>query len=75
LAVPEGALETGNELASKNATEHMDGKKELVVGFNPKGVIEREPTGGNDTALLDHKVRGTSRVEGIGLVGKRRQVQ
>ena len=55
LAVPEGALETGNELAPKNATEHTNRKKEPIVGFNPKRVIERQPTGGNDT--MDMRVK------------------
>jgi hypothetical protein len=31
LAVTEGTLETGNKLATKDATEHPDGKKERVV--------------------------------------------
>jgi hypothetical protein len=31
LAFLEGPLETGNELATKNATEHFDGKKEPIA--------------------------------------------
>ena len=45
----EGRLETGDELAAKNAAAHPAGKKEPVVGFNPKGGLERPPPGGHDT--------------------------
>ena len=31
LAFLEGLLETGNELATKDATEHMDGKKKPIA--------------------------------------------
>jgi hypothetical protein len=56
LAVPEGALETSNELAAKNATEHPDGKKEPVGRCNPQGVIGRQSTGRNDTVDMRMKL-------------------
>ncbi len=31
LAVLEGLLETGDELATEDATEHVDGEKELIA--------------------------------------------
>ena len=40
-AVAKGALESRNKLAAKDATEHLDGKKEGVASFDPVGVIER----------------------------------
>src|SRR5450759_1488045 len=49
LVVLESALETGDELAAKDTTEHADGEKEPRVGSNPVGVIERQPTGRDDT--------------------------
>ena len=43
--VLESALQCGDELAAKDATEHLDGKKEIVAWFDPVGVIGRQPTG------------------------------
>ena len=43
--VPESALECGDELAAKDATEHLDGKKEIIAWFDPVRVIGRQPTG------------------------------
>jgi|SRR5271155_1464006 hypothetical protein len=45
LAVLKGALERFVELAAKDATEHLDGKKEIVAWFDPAGVIGRQSTG------------------------------
>jgi len=45
LAVPKGTLECFVELAAKDATEHLDGKKEIVAWLDPAGVIGRQPTG------------------------------
>src|SRR5208337_4699406 len=49
LLVLEGELETGDELATKHATQHRAGKKEARAGWNPVGVIQRQPTGSDDT--------------------------
>ena len=49
LAMLKGQLESGNELAAKHLPEHGNGEKEARVRWNPAGVIEREPTGGDDT--------------------------
>src|SRR6266581_3934826 len=49
LAVFEGRLESGNELATKHTPEYLDGEKEARTGANPAGVIERESAGGHDT--------------------------
>ena len=35
LAVAKGALESGNKLAVKDATEHLDGKKEVIACLDP----------------------------------------
>ena len=48
-AVLESTPQTGDELAAKDTTEHMDGEKEVRAGSDPAGVIEGEPTGGDDT--------------------------
>src|SRR5438876_186417 len=45
LAVAKGALESRNKLATKDATEHLDGKKEGVASFDPVGVISGESAG------------------------------
>ena len=45
LAVVKDALERFVELAAKDATEHLDGKKEIVAWFDPAGVIGRQSTG------------------------------
>ena len=44
LAVMKGTLERFVELAAKDATEHLDGKKEVVAWFDPAGVIDRQAT-------------------------------
>ena len=53
----EGGLETGDELAAKNAPEHRDGEKEARARWNPVSVIEREPTGGDDTMNMGMKFK------------------
>src|SRR5947209_1896297 len=45
LAVMKGALERFVELAAKDATEHVDGKKEVVAWLDPARAIGRQPTG------------------------------
>src|SRR5260370_475697 len=47
LAVAKGALESGNKLAAKDATEHLDGKKEGIASFDPVRVIGGESAGRN----------------------------
>jgi hypothetical protein len=47
LAVANGALESGNKLAAKDATEHLDGKKEGIASFDPVRVIGGESAGRN----------------------------
>ena len=49
LAMLKGRLESDDELAAKHPPEHGNGEKEARVRSNPAGVIEREPTGGDDT--------------------------
>ena len=44
-AVAKGALESRNKLATKDATEHLDGKKEGVMSFDPARVISGESAG------------------------------
>src|ERR1700747_2092981 len=46
LAIMKGTLERFVELAAKDATEHLDGKKEVVAWFDPLGVIDRQAAGG-----------------------------
>lgn len=48
LALGEGALQSRDELASKDATEHLDRKKESIPRADPVCVIERESASGND---------------------------
>ena len=43
-AVAKGALESRNKLATKDATEHLDRKKEVVAWIDPAGVIDRQAT-------------------------------
>ncbi len=45
LAVMKGTLERFVELAAKDATEHLDGKKEVVAWFDPTRAIGRESAG------------------------------
>jgi hypothetical protein len=47
LAVAESTLESGNELATEEATEHFDGKKEGVAWFDPVRAMGRQTAGGN----------------------------
>jgi len=49
LASLKGQLESVDELAAKHLPENGNGEKESRVRSNPAGVIEREPTGGDDT--------------------------
>jgi len=49
VALLEGGFETISELPPKHMAKHRDGEKEASVRSNPAGVIEREPTGGDDT--------------------------
>ena len=48
-AFAECGPKSGDELAAKDTTEYLDGEKEARAGSDPAGVIEREPTGGDDT--------------------------
>ena len=41
LAFTEGGLETSDELAAEDASEHLDGKEEGTAGGDPAGVIGR----------------------------------
>src|SRR6267143_4400563 len=45
LAVMKGALERFVELSTKDVTEHLDGKKEIVAWLDPARVIGRQSTG------------------------------
>jgi len=45
LAVLEGALKCRDELAAKNAAEHLDGKKEGIARFDPARAIGGESPG------------------------------
>src|ERR1700674_4196226 len=45
LAIMKGALERLVELSAKDVTEYLDGKKEIVVWFDPARVIGRQSTG------------------------------
>jgi len=53
--VLKGRPESGNELAAKDTTEHLDGEKEARAGLNPAGVIERDPTGRHDAVDMGMK--------------------
>ena len=44
-AVLESALECGDELAAKDATEHLDGEKEVATGVDPTRALGGEATG------------------------------
>src|SRR5450759_1221144 len=55
FTVLEGALEGRNKLAAKDATEHLDGKKEGVASCNPVRVIGGESAGGNHA--MDMRVK------------------
>jgi len=56
LAVFEGRLQGGGELAAKHAPQYGDGKEEAWAGSNPAGVIMGESTGGNDTVDMGMKL-------------------
>ena len=49
LVITEGLPQTTHELATENATQHVDGKKEAIARFYPALVIERQPAGRNHT--------------------------
>ena len=55
MAVAKGALESRNKLATKDATEHLDGKKEGVASFDPVRVISGESAGRNHA--MDMRVK------------------
>ena len=42
-----GRLESGDELAAKHTSEHLDGEEEVRTGSKPAGVIGGESTGGS----------------------------
>jgi hypothetical protein len=48
-ALAEAALEGGDELAAKNAAEHLDGKEEDIAWLDPVGAIKRQSAGGHHT--------------------------
>src|SRR2546425_12591664 len=48
-ALAEAALEGGDELAAKNAAEHLDGKEEDIAWLDPAGAIKRQSAGGHHT--------------------------
>src|ERR1700676_596484 len=62
-AVAEGALESRNKLATKDATESLDGEKEGVASFNPAGVIGGEPAGRNHA--MDMRVKPELLIPGV----------
>ena len=47
LALGEGALQSRNELASEDAAEHLDRKKESIARADPARMVGGEPAGGN----------------------------
>jgi hypothetical protein len=47
LAGGEGTLESGDELAAEDTTEHLDGEKEAIAWVDPTPVIGREAAGRN----------------------------
>src|SRR5579863_3268023 len=63
LTVAEGVLESGNKLAAKDATEHLDGKKEGVASFNPVRVLGGESAGGNHA--MDMRVKLEFLIPGV----------
>ena len=46
--VAKEALQTGDELATKDAAEDLHWQKEAVLGMNPARVVWRQSTGGDD---------------------------
>ncbi|HEV2715889.1 MAG TPA: hypothetical protein VGU64_11545, partial [Terriglobales bacterium] len=51
----EGLLESVHELAAKNFPQHWLGKKIVLAGAHPVGVIEGKATGGHDTMDMGMK--------------------
>jgi len=56
VALLEGGVESIGELAAKHMAKHRDGEKEAWGRSNPVGVIQREPTGGDDTVDVGMKL-------------------
>src|SRR6516162_7170161 len=56
LAILKSLLESVDELAAKNCLQHFLGKKVVVSGANPAGVIRRKAAGGHDT--MDMRMSG-----------------
>jgi hypothetical protein len=56
LALLKGRVETVDELGAKHTPEQVDGEKEAWVGWNPASVIERDPTGRDDTVDMGMKL-------------------
>ena len=56
LATLESRSKSRDELATKDAPEYLDGKKEAWVRANPAGVIAGESAGGNDTVDVGMKL-------------------
>jgi hypothetical protein len=57
LALLKSGLETGLELAAKYPAQHREGEKEARAGWDPVGVIERQPTGGDDAVDMGMKLQ------------------
>ena len=57
LVLTEGLPQTGHELAAENATQHVDGKKELIARLYPVSVIERQPAGGHHAVNMGMKAK------------------
>src|ERR1035438_10603794 len=57
LLVLEGGLEAGDDLATKAAPQHREGKKEARAGWNPARVVERESAGRDDTVDMGMKLQ------------------
>jgi len=57
LLVLEGGPEASDELATKHATQHWAGKKEMRAGSNPSSMVEREPAGRDDTVNMRMKLK------------------
>jgi hypothetical protein len=52
LPLAKEALQTGDELASKDAAEDLHRQKEGVLGMNPARVVWRQSTGGDDAVYV-----------------------
>jgi hypothetical protein len=55
LAALESGSKSGDELATKHATQYSNGKEEAGMRSNPAGVIAGESAGGNDTVDMGMK--------------------